>query len=70
MGIGYYGRTAIFELLVVDERIRQILAKQPKLELLRDAVRRSKQRTLQEEGVLLVARGVTSLPELMRVLKQ
>ena len=70
MGIGYYGRTAIFELLVVDERIRQILAKQPKLDLLRDAVRRSKQRTLQEEGVLLVARGVTSLPELMRVLKQ
>ena len=50
--------------------MRQILAKQPKLDLLRDAVRRSKQRTLQEEGVLLVARGVTSLPELMRVLKQ
>jgi type II secretory ATPase GspE/PulE/Tfp pilus assembly ATPase PilB-like protein len=70
LGIGYRGRTAIFELLVVDDAIRNVLATQPKLELLRAAVRKSKQRSLQEEGVLLVVKGVTSLPELMRVLKQ
>jgi len=69
LGVGYLGRTAIFELLVVDDNIRQILGKTPKLDLLRNAVRASKQRTLQEEGILLVAKGVTSIPELMRVLK-
>jgi type II secretory ATPase GspE/PulE/Tfp pilus assembly ATPase PilB-like protein len=69
-GIGYFGRTGIFELLLVDDTIRQVLTTAPKLENLRAAARKSKHRTLQEEGVLLVARGVTSLQELLRVLKQ
>jgi type II secretory ATPase GspE/PulE/Tfp pilus assembly ATPase PilB-like protein len=49
--------------------MREILAKQPSLELLKKAARADGQRSLQEEGILLVAKGVTSLPELMRVLK-
>jgi type II secretory ATPase GspE/PulE/Tfp pilus assembly ATPase PilB-like protein len=68
-GIGYYGRTGIFELLVVNDQIREILAKQPSLELIRKAARADGQRSLQEEGILLVAKGVTSLQELQRVLK-
>ena len=69
-GLGYKGRTGIFELLVVNDQMRDILVKQPKLELLKKAVRDSHQRVLQEEGILLVAKGVTSIQELMRVLKQ
>ncbi len=68
-GIGYIGRTGLFELLMVDDRMRQVLVSSPKLELLRDAARKAKHRTLQEEGILLVVRGVTSLPEVLRVLK-
>jgi len=41
-----------------------------KVDVLRQAARRDGMKSLQEEGVLLVAKGVTSLPELMRVLKQ
>ncbi len=69
-GFGYAGRTGIFELLEVTDKIREILVKQPRLELLKKAAKASGQRSLQEEGVLLVAKGQTSLPELMRVLKQ
>ena len=69
-GIGYVGRTAIFELLKVDDRMRDALMKQPKLEVLRKASRLAGNRTLQEEGIAAVVRGITSLPELMRVLKQ
>jgi len=69
-GIGYIGRTAIFELLPVGDTIRKVLTSSPKLELLRQAGRKDGMRSLQEEGILLVAKGVTSLPELMRVLKQ
>ena len=69
-GIGYVGRTGVFELLTVDDGLRQALATAPKMENLRAAARKAKHRTLQEEGVLLVARGVTSLQELLRVLKQ
>ncbi|HTU25808.1 MAG TPA: ATPase, T2SS/T4P/T4SS family [Pirellulales bacterium] len=69
-GIGYLGRTAIFELLAIDEGTREVLGTHPKLELLRAAARKGGHRTLQDEGLLLVARGVTSLQELLRVLKQ
>jgi type II secretory ATPase GspE/PulE/Tfp pilus assembly ATPase PilB-like protein len=69
-GIGYLGRTAIFELLTVGDTVRNVLATNPKLDVLRQAARRDAMNSLQEEGVLLVAKGVTSLPELMRVLKQ
>jgi type II secretory ATPase GspE/PulE/Tfp pilus assembly ATPase PilB-like protein len=69
-GIGYKGRTALFELLVVNDQVREVLLKQPKLELLRKAARSAGMRTLQEEGILLVAKGVTSVQDLGRVLKQ
>jgi type II secretory ATPase GspE/PulE/Tfp pilus assembly ATPase PilB-like protein len=68
--VGYLGRTAIFELLLVDDTVRKILAASPKLDLLRQAARKAGMRSLQEEGIVLVAKGVTSLAELMRVLKQ
>lgn len=69
-GLGYFGRTGLFELLVVDDKVREVLIKQPKLDLLKKVARAAGMRNLQEEGILLVAKGVTSVPELMRVLKQ
>ncbi len=69
-GIGYVGRIAIFEVLMPNERIRKVLASAPKLEMLRQEARKAGMRSLQDDGILLVARGVTSLAELMRVLKQ
>jgi len=69
-GVGYYGRTGIFEVLVVDDAVRQTLITNPKIDALRLAARKAGMRTLQEEGILLAAKGITSLPELMRVLKQ
>jgi len=69
-GFGFKGRTGLFELLIVDDRIREILVKQPKLDLLKKAARLAGMRTFQEEGLLLVAKGVTSLAELQRILKE
>ena len=69
-GIGYYGRTAIYELLAVGDGVRRVLASNPKIDLVRQAARKEGMVSLQEEGILLVAKGITSLPELMRVLKQ
>jgi type II secretory ATPase GspE/PulE/Tfp pilus assembly ATPase PilB-like protein len=68
--IGYLGRTGLFELLEVTDDMRKILVQQPKMDLLKQAARASRQRSLQEEGVLLVAQGITSLAELQRVLQQ
>ena len=68
-GVGYLGQTAIFELVVVNNLLRKTLAATPKLDALRMAARKGGMKTLQEEGILMVVRGATSLPELMRVLK-
>ncbi|HJT31699.1 MAG TPA: ATPase, T2SS/T4P/T4SS family [Pirellulales bacterium] len=69
-GIGYFGRTGIFEVLVVNEQVREALIKKPKLDVLRQAARQAGMRTLQEDGLLLAITGGTSLPELMRALKE
>jgi type II secretory ATPase GspE/PulE/Tfp pilus assembly ATPase PilB-like protein len=66
-GIGYFGRTSIFELLVLNDAIRDVIAKQPNPDLIRRAAKASGHRGLQEEGILLVAQGITSLSELQRV---
>ncbi len=68
-GIGYYGITGLFEWWTMEEGIRNVLANTPKLELLRKAALKAGMRTMQEEGLLLVAKGVTSLQELTRVMK-
>jgi type II secretory ATPase GspE/PulE/Tfp pilus assembly ATPase PilB-like protein len=68
-GTGYYGRTGVFELMVVDDSLRGVLTNVPKLELIRQTARKAGWRSLREEGVLLVANGVTSVAELARVLR-
>lgn len=69
-GLAYLGRVGIFELLIVTDQLREALLKQPKLEVLRQVAKQSGHRTLKEEGILTVARGITSLNELQRVLSQ
>ncbi|HEV3002991.1 MAG TPA: ATPase, T2SS/T4P/T4SS family [Pirellulales bacterium] len=69
-GLGYFGRTGIFEMLVVDELVRSTLIEKPQVAAVRQAARKAGMRMLQEEGIVLVATGVTSLPELMRALKE
>jgi type II secretory ATPase GspE/PulE/Tfp pilus assembly ATPase PilB-like protein len=53
----------------VDDGVREVLMKSPKIDLLRAAARRGGMKTFQEEGLVLVVKGVTSLVELQRVLK-
>lgn len=69
-GIGYKGRIAFFELLVAGETTRRALASSPKAEILRAAARKDGALSLQDEGLMLVVKGVTSLEELTRVMKQ
>lgn len=69
-GLGYKGRTGIFEILTLDDKLRQAVLKQANLETIKKLSRAAGNRTLQEEGILLVALGTTSLTELQRVLKQ
>lgn len=68
-GRGYFGRMAIFELLKVDDNFRKAVlkyAKQP--DDLRKVAKQLGHLGIQDEGVLAVALGLTSLQELQRVM--
>lgn len=69
-GIGYHGRTGIFELLVVNNDVRNVLAKSPTLEAVRQAAQKAGMHTMQEEAIALLVQGVTSLEEISRALKE
>jgi type II secretory ATPase GspE/PulE/Tfp pilus assembly ATPase PilB-like protein len=68
-GIGYYERTGIFELLRIGDPIRKLLRSSPNLNQLAAEVRKHNHVSMREEGVVLVAKGQTSLEELQRILK-
>ena len=64
---GYLGRTGIYELLEVDERIRSAIHEREGEQKLRELARARSFRTLNEDGQRWVASGVTSSEELVRV---
>lgn len=69
-GLGYKGLAMLVELLTVTDPLRQQLVQQPNVEALRAAARKAGLKTFEDEGLLLVVKGVTSVQELARVLKE
>lgn len=65
---GYYGRTGIYEILNITPRLQQALVAEASVHELSKIAREQGQITLQEAGMLLVERGITSLEELYRVI--
>jgi type IV pilus assembly protein PilB len=67
-GTGYKGRTAVHEILEVDEEMRRLIIRGASAEDIRDLARRKGMRTLYEAGILKVRRGITDIAEVERVL--
>jgi len=64
---GYKGRTGVYELMTVDERVQALIhARAPESELIA-AARIAGLRSMREDGERLVAAGITSMEELLRV---
>jgi type IV pilus assembly protein PilB len=64
--IGYMGRTGLFELLVVNEAVCDlILNRAMAFEIRRHARKTQGMRTLREEGIIKCAQGITSVAEVM-----
>lgn len=64
---GYKGRMGIYELLAVDEKIREMILKHASNAELTVQGREGGMLSLYEDGIAKVARGVTTYEELMRV---
>lgn len=68
-GMGYMGRIGVFELLVINDRIRDLLRESPNMTSIRAEARKQGMLYMREEGLRLVLKGTTSLEELLRVVK-
>ncbi len=66
--LGYKGRIGIFEYMEVDDDMSRMILEKGSIENFRDAAVRKGMRTLWADGVLKVAQGITTLPEVMRVM--
>ncbi|MGY4494995.1 GspE/PulE family protein [Pseudomonas sp. TE3610] len=66
-GGGYHGRSAITELLVMNEELRSLLMGQADAATLEAAARRNGLVTLFEDGLRQALAGITSLEEVLRV---
>ncbi len=64
---GYKGRTGIFELLIMDEQIRQLAHKHVPSTVIRKAARSKGMITLKEHAKEKVLNGQTTLKEMVRV---
>jgi general secretion pathway protein E len=68
-GMGYHGRTGIFELLVITDPIRELLRENPSMNAIKAEARKNGMIYLQEDGLRQVIQGRTSIEELLRVVK-
>ena len=66
-GMGFRGRTAIYEILVMDDRIRRCVTKPVNVAAIREAAREGGMKTLLEDGLQKAARGVTAVREILRI---
>ncbi len=64
---GYIGRTGIFEFMVVDDEIRELVLKRAPAHIIREAAIKGGMKTLKEDAFEKVVLGITTWEELIRV---
>jgi type II secretory ATPase GspE/PulE/Tfp pilus assembly ATPase PilB-like protein len=69
-GVGYYGRVGLIELIIVDDAIRQALAKQPDLPTLTNLALHKRHQSALQQGYRHILAGTTSPAEIQRVFKE
>ncbi|HZN61198.1 MAG TPA: ATPase, T2SS/T4P/T4SS family [Planctomycetota bacterium] len=65
-GTGYKGRQAIFEIMLMNERIKQLVMGHSSTEQIRHVAREQGMRTLRESGLLAIFDGHTTIEEVVR----
>ncbi len=65
-GSGYKGRTALFELMTINDSIRELILQKASAGVIRVQAQRTGMRTLRDSGLLKVMAGVTTIEEVAR----
>jgi general secretion pathway protein E len=67
---GYYGRTGVFELLVVDDAMQRLILRNADANELRKLARDRGMKTLFQDGSSKIRAGITTLNEVYRVTQE
>ncbi len=67
---GYGGRIGIFEVLVMNETIKELIIKKASADEIEKQARKEGMRTMVEDGFLKAAQGLTSIEEVLRVITE
>jgi general secretion pathway protein E len=67
---GYSGRMGIFEMMELNEEIRELIMTNADASKLTDAARRNGMRNLREDGWEKIVNGITTVDEVMRVTQE
>ncbi|GMV25582.1 MAG: general secretion pathway protein GspE [Phycisphaerae bacterium] len=65
-GSGYKGRLALFEIMTLDDEMREMIMHEASTAVLRQASRKKGMRTLRESGLLAIYEGITTIDEVVR----
>jgi len=68
-GLGYKGRISVVELLDFNDRMRDMIRDTANISQLKAHARKNGMMYMKEEGLRLVVKGITSIDELLRVVK-
>ena len=66
-GTGYWGRSGIFELMIIDDEMREMIISQSSTVALRKKAQEKGMRLLGEDGIAKALGGLTSIEEISRV---
>ncbi|MCX7913037.1 MAG: type II secretion system ATPase GspE [Thermodesulfovibrionales bacterium] len=67
---GYVGRTGIFELLLIDNQIRQMITSRQDSVVIKNYAISKGMKTLYEDGIEKIIKGYTTLQEVLRVIQK
>jgi general secretion pathway protein E len=67
MQTGFHGRTAIFEIMTVDDEIRKLVLKTSDANQINELAVKHGMITLQQDGIQKVLAGITTTEEVLRV---
>ncbi len=67
LNTGYFGRTGIFELLVIDDHVKELIIKRRGSHIIKEATIEKGMSTLRDDGLRKALAGQTTLEEVCRV---
>lgn len=67
---GFHGRTGIFEIINVDDQVKNLIISKSASNVIWESVRKQGTKTMLEDGLIKVSQGITTIEEVLRVISE